>query len=282
MHIIGGGSGPCRKPADGRRSLAQQPQHQLPPDHHRPHCGQPPLCRHDRGGQLPPRPQPREPVVHQIVPLPLAPSQGDPPVLRDLPSDEHHDGEVLGGQAASQTAHGQPPPPLPLPPLCHLHPPPHRRRLPRQRAQILRVPADQGEHVLRSKGPCGLGAHRPEALLRLHLLLQPLDQVDPHWHPALPPHPGAQHQDLHDSCETQFPTEPQPKPWRERGSCDAAGDITNKQPATKAPPLIGRGERNIKQKIPVNSITSRLVRKSMHASGSTGPFFDDHYSHRFE
>ena len=41
-------------------------------------------------------------------------------------------------------------------------------------------------------------------------------------------------------------------------------------------------ERNMKQRIPVNSITSKLVLKSMYASCSTGPFFADHYSHRFE
>ena len=37
------------------------------------------------------------------------------------------------------------------------------------------------------------------------------------------------------------------------------------------------GERNRKQRIPVNSITSKLVLKSIYASGSTGPFFADHY-----
>ena len=42
------------------------------------------------------------------------------------------------------------------------------------------------------------------------------------------------------------------------------------------------GERNMKQRIPTNSITSKLVLKSMYASCSTGPFFADHYSHRFE
>ena len=42
------------------------------------------------------------------------------------------------------------------------------------------------------------------------------------------------------------------------------------------------GERNMKQRIPMNSITSKLVLKSMYASCSTGPFFADHYSHRFE
>ena len=42
------------------------------------------------------------------------------------------------------------------------------------------------------------------------------------------------------------------------------------------------GERNMKQRIPINSITSKLVLKSMYASCSTGPFFADHYSHRFE
>ena len=42
------------------------------------------------------------------------------------------------------------------------------------------------------------------------------------------------------------------------------------------------GERNMKQRIPVISITSKLVLKSIYASGSTGPFFADHYSHRFE
>ena len=45
--------------------------------------------------------------------------------------------------------------------------------------------------------------------------------------------------------------------------------------------MIG-GERNMKQRIPINSITSKLVLKSMYASCSTGPFFADHYSHRFE
>ena len=43
-------------------------------------------------------------------------------------------------------------------------------------------------------------------------------------------------------------------------------------------PKIG-GERNMKQRIPINSITSKLVLKSMYASCSTGPFFADHYSH---
>ena len=38
----------------------------------------------------------------------------------------------------------------------------------------------------------------------------------------------------------------------------------------------------MKQRIPINSITSKLVLKSMYASCSTGPFFADHYSHRFE
>ena len=33
----------------------------------------------------------------------------------------------------------------------------------------------------------------------------------------------------------------------------------------------------MKQRIPVNSITSKLVLKSIYASGSTGPFFADHY-----
>ena len=42
------------------------------------------------------------------------------------------------------------------------------------------------------------------------------------------------------------------------------------------PPKLG-GERNRKQRIPVNSITSKLVLKSIYASGSTGPFFADHY-----
>ena len=37
------------------------------------------------------------------------------------------------------------------------------------------------------------------------------------------------------------------------------------------------GERNKKQRIPVNSITSQLVLKSIYASGSTGPFFADNY-----
>ena len=36
------------------------------------------------------------------------------------------------------------------------------------------------------------------------------------------------------------------------------------------------GERNMKQRIPINSITSILILKSMYASGSTGPFFADH------
>ena len=49
----------------------------------------------------------------------------------------------------------------------------------------------------------------------------------------------------------------------------------------KFPPIIG-GERNMKQRIPINSINSKLVLKSMYASCSTGPFFADHYSHRFE
>ena len=43
--------------------------------------------------------------------------------------------------------------------------------------------------------------------------------------------------------------------------------------------IIG-GERNRKQRIPVNSITSKLVLKSIYASGSTGPFFADHYLNR--
>ena len=38
----------------------------------------------------------------------------------------------------------------------------------------------------------------------------------------------------------------------------------------------------MKQRIPINSITSKLVLKSMYASCSTGPFFADHYSNRFE
>ena len=42
------------------------------------------------------------------------------------------------------------------------------------------------------------------------------------------------------------------------------------------------GERNMKQRIPINSITSILILKSMYASGSTGLFFADHYSHRYE
>ena len=42
------------------------------------------------------------------------------------------------------------------------------------------------------------------------------------------------------------------------------------------------GERNMKQRIPVNSITSKLVLKSMYASGSTGPFIANRYRHRFE
>ena len=42
------------------------------------------------------------------------------------------------------------------------------------------------------------------------------------------------------------------------------------------------GERNMKQRIPINSITSKLVLKSMYASCSTGPFFADHYSHKLE
>ena len=36
-------------------------------------------------------------------------------------------------------------------------------------------------------------------------------------------------------------------------------------------------EQNRKQRFPVNSITSKLVLKSIYASGSTGPFFADHY-----
>ena len=40
------------------------------------------------------------------------------------------------------------------------------------------------------------------------------------------------------------------------------------------------GERNRKQRIPVNSITSKLVLKSIYASGSTGPFFADHFLNR--
>ena len=44
-------------------------------------------------------------------------------------------------------------------------------------------------------------------------------------------------------------------------------------------PKLG-GERNRKQRIPVNSITSKLVLKSIYASGSTGPFFADHYLNR--
>ena len=49
--------------------------------------------------------------------------------------------------------------------------------------------------------------------------------------------------------------------------------------------LIGGGAckgANMKQRIPINSITPELVLKSMYASCSTGPFFADHYSHRFE
>ena len=42
------------------------------------------------------------------------------------------------------------------------------------------------------------------------------------------------------------------------------------------------GERNMKQRILISSITSKLALKSMYASGSTGPFFADHYSHRSE
>ena len=44
-----------------------------------------------------------------------------------------------------------------------------------------------------------------------------------------------------------------------------------------SPSLTLGGERNRKQRIPVNSITSKLVLKSIYASGSTGPFFADHY-----
>ena len=43
----------------------------------------------------------------------------------------------------------------------------------------------------------------------------------------------------------------------------------------KFTPELG-GERNMKQRIPINSITSKLVLTSMYASCSTGPFFADH------
>ena len=41
-----------------------------------------------------------------------------------------------------------------------------------------------------------------------------------------------------------------------------------------------RGELNRKQRIPVDSITPKLVLKSIYASGSTGLFFADHYLKR--
>ena len=48
------------------------------------------------------------------------------------------------------------------------------------------------------------------------------------------------------------------------------------QKRTEENPLEVGGERNMKQRIPINSITSILILKSMYASGSTGPFFADH------
>ena len=50
--------------------------------------------------------------------------------------------------------------------------------------------------------------------------------------------------------------------------------------ALKSAGIFLGGERNRKQRIPVNSITSKLVLKSIYASGSTGPFFADHYLNR--
>ena len=46
--------------------------------------------------------------------------------------------------------------------------------------------------------------------------------------------------------------------------------------------FLGYFLRNIKQRILANSITSKLVLKSMYASGSTGPFIANRYRHRFE
>ena len=47
-------------------------------------------------------------------------------------------------------------------------------------------------------------------------------------------------------------------------------------------PIVLGGERNRKQRIPVNSITSKLVLKSIYASGSTGPFFDNHFMNKHD
>ena len=41
-------------------------------------------------------------------------------------------------------------------------------------------------------------------------------------------------------------------------------------------------EQNRKQRFPVNSITSKLVLKSIYASGSTGPFFDNHFMNKHD
>ena len=46
--------------------------------------------------------------------------------------------------------------------------------------------------------------------------------------------------------------------------------------------LIVGGERNMKQRILINSITSKLVLKSIYASGSTGPFFDNHFMNKHD
>ena len=50
--------------------------------------------------------------------------------------------------------------------------------------------------------------------------------------------------------------------------------------------LCGGGNNTIfsmrKQRFPVNSITSKLVLKSIYASGSTGPFFDNHFMNKHD
>ena len=75
------------------------------------------------------------------------------------------------------------------------------------------------------------------------------------------------------------------KDWFQQGGDGSEHTVAHHAfPAELQVPLSATlgGERNMKQRIPINSITSKLVLKSMYASCSTGPFFADHYSHRFE
>ena len=58
-------------------------------------------------------------------------------------------------------------------------------------------------------------------------------------------------------------------------------DIKSCQNQPKWPPEVGV-EQNRKQRFPVNSITSKLVLKSIYASGSTGPFFDNHFMNKHD